>query len=299
VKTKNNIILTLIACCILLYSCTEADILYPGFVQIHPNRSIHALSKIEYHFYNEKTCLVHESDNEGNFEGQLRPGAYQVLATNTDAAGATFSEMDSYDKATVAIANGQTRSSFANTLSPVYSVVLEELEVPDRKSVLMEPSPTSLTKQLVLVFFLQDGLDTEIASISGDLFGVYPSVYLATGLPSEESFEESPVTSVHFSVAGEGVQREAQIGLLGLRDPGAEPTYTNDLSLTLTLYNGKEKETIIPMTSTLSSIIDGNDGKLPVHVFFVIELTKQVDDIKGGIKAWTDGTEETITVGGS
>jgi hypothetical protein len=251
------------------------------------------LPKIEYRFYNEDTCFVHESDDEGNFEGHLRQGDYRVLATNTDAPGATFSEMDSYDKATVAIGNGQTRSSFANSLSPVYSVVIDHLDIPDNGIVRMEPLPVLLTKQLVLVFSLLGGLDTEVTSLSGELPGVYPSVYLTTGLPSEQSSS----TSVRFNVAGEGVQREARIGLFGLRDPGKEPVYTNNLSLAFTLNNGSEEETTIAMTSILSAIILAHEGKLPARVSIFIELRRWADGIGGSIKAWTDGSEETIKVG--
>jgi hypothetical protein len=276
------------ACCILLYSCVLVHLLCPGFVQIYPDRSHHALPKLEYRFYSEDTCLVRESDDEGNFEGEFFPGVYRVLATNVDAPGVAFSGLERFDKATA--------SAQPTVNSGVYSVVVERLEVPDDGTVRIEPLPALLTKQLVLVFSLLDGLDTEVTSLSGELPGVYPSVYLATGLPSEESVEQSPSTSVRFSVAGQGVQREAEIGLFGLRNPGAEPTYTNDLSLTLTLYNGREKATTIPLTTILSDIISGNNGKLPVHVSFLIELTRQVDDIKGGIKAWTDGSEETIKV---
>jgi hypothetical protein len=306
VETKHNAITIinrnrhlLLACCILLSSCTEADLERPGFVQILPDRARYDVPKVEYRFYNDKTCLVRESDEEGNFKGQLRPGAYQVLATNTDATGATFSEMDNYDEATVTIddAAQATRSTLISSeLSSVYSVVIGKLVVPNNGTALVEPTPVLLTKQLVLVFTLLDGLDKEIAAIAGEVYGVYPSVYLATGLPSERSVEQSPSTGIPFSVAGEGVKRKAQVSMLGLRDPGKEPTYTNNLLLTLRLSDGREEKTTINLTTILSDIIEDNKGSLPVRLSFFIDLKRWVGGIEGSFRAWSDGSVEIIKV---
>jgi hypothetical protein len=224
---------------------------------------------------------------------QLRSGSYRVLATNVDATGVAFSGLESYDAAQA------TRSTLVSSeLSSVYSVVVDHLEVPDNGTVRREPLPALLTKQLALIFSLQDELDTEIATISGELFGVYPSVYLATGMPSEESVEQSLSTPIRFKVVEQGVQRSVQFGLFGLHDPEKEPVYTNDLSLTLTLNNESKEETTIPLTDILSDIIGGNNGVFPARVSIFIELRKQANDVAGRITAWADGEKETIIMEG-
>jgi hypothetical protein len=262
-------------------------------VRIFPDRSVHALPKLEYNFYGANTYLLRGSDDEGKFEGKLPPDVYRVLATNADAAGVTFSGMESFDLATVTMDNVNSQ------LSTLYSVAIEQLEVSDYGNILREPSPVLLTKQLVFVFTLVDGLDTEVASMSGSLPGVYPSLRLSTGLPSPESVTQSLSTSVRFKVVEQGVQRSVQIGLFGLRDPENGLVYTNDLALTLALNDGGEEETTIPLTNTLSEIISGNGGVLPSLVYVSIELkTSAVTGITGSITAWGDGEEETIIMEG-
>jgi hypothetical protein len=280
---------------LFLLSCIERNLVYLGMVRIFPDRSVHALPKLEYNFYGEDTYLLRESDDEGNFEGELPPDVYRILATNVDAPGVVFSEMDSFDLATVTMDNVNSQ------LSTVYSVVVEQLEVSDYGNILREPLPALLTKQLVFVFTLVDGLDTEVASITGELPGIYPSLRLSTGLPSPESVTQSLSTSVRFKVVEQGMQRSVQIGLFGLRDPENGLVYTSDLALACASSGGDEEETTIPLTSVLSEIISENGGVLPPLVYISVELKRTQPPtevgITGSITAWKNGEEESIIIG--
>jgi hypothetical protein len=300
----------LLSCVFLsvLSSCTEQYLQYPGNVRICPDRSVYALPALEYRFYGTDAPLVRKSDSEGNFEGKLPRGVYRVLAANTGAGDVTFSDMESYDRAAVSIdgtepaTDGADAASFLPSLDvPVYGVRVEELDVPVNGSVLREPSPALLTRRLVFDFTLSDGLDTEVGSISGQLPGVYSSVYLSTGLPTSESVSRSARTYIRFEVSGQGEKRSAETGLLGLRNPktpAGEKIYDSTLALSFTMTDGSEEEIFIDLSGVLSDIIAGNGDVFPQRVSVFIELKRSSAGIGASIKAWGVGDEKTVIVGG-
>jgi hypothetical protein len=305
-------------------------------VHIYPDRSVHALPALEYYFYDAdgKEKFRFNSDDEGNFEGELLFGTYRVIAANTAAAtdGNVVFAMNSYESATVSINNGQwtndnagspapqattvqpnsqlsivnsqlnTRSqlSIVNCQLSIYSVVVPELTVmlnipPYR------PAPMLLTKRLELIFTLSDGLDAEVESIAGVLPGIYSSVYLATGLPTPEAVSQSPATAVRFDAVGKGDERRAQISLPGLGHPEYGAVYTNSLELTLAMNDGSGEALTVDLTKDLSDILSQNQGVLPQNTSVIIRLERaSVSGTGGGITGslleWKVGGVEMITV---
>jgi hypothetical protein len=286
---------------LLWTSCTKAVFFHHERenVRIYPDRSVYALPALEYHFYSgTQEPIRANSDNQGNFEGELLFDTYRVIATNTAAAtgGNVVFSMDSYESATVSVesydaASRSQLSTLNSQLSTVYSVVVPELAVkldiqPYR------PTPALLTKQLKLIFMLSGGLETEVKTITGILPGIYFSVYLSTGLPTSEATTQSPTTVVRFGIAGQGDEREAQLFLLGLRHPEYGAVYTNRLELTLGMNDGSEAPVSIDLTDELSDLLSQYQGVLPAESFVEIRLEKTpvggVDgSIGGSISKWT------------
>jgi hypothetical protein len=310
---------------LLWTSCTKAHLYYyeRELVRIYPDRTVHALPALEYHFYSgTQEPIRANSDNQGNFEGELLFGTYRVIATNTAAAtnGSVAFSTSSYESATVTaqpteqmrsqlstvnsqLSTEQTRSQLStlnSQLSTVYSVVVEELSVRHGMQP-YRPTPVLLTKQLELVFTLSGGLETEIKSIAGVLPGVYSAVYLATGLPTPEAVTQSPNTAVRFNAVGQGTERKAEVSLLGLRNPEYGAAYTNSLELTLSMNDDSEEAVIIDLTQELSDIFALYQGVLPSEISVEIQLERSPTGgvegtIGGSIKQWkVAGEEITVT----
>jgi hypothetical protein len=180
----------------------------------------------------------------------------------------------------------------------VYSVRVEELKVSAGGAVEKTPLPVLLTRELVFVFSLSGGLESEVTSISGTLPGVFPSVRLATGLPTAESLNQSRQTAVVFSAPATNGKCSARIGLLGLLDPEEGSAYTCDLSLSLLMTGGGKEETEISLTSLFSGIL-ANGGTLPQQLYINITIEPDVAEggaIGGSIHSWGDGEEENLVI---
>jgi hypothetical protein len=288
---------------LLWTSCTKARLYYQEqeMVRIYPDRSVYDLPALEYYFYatdGEETIRAN-SDNQGNFEGELTFGTYRVIATNTTTAtnGSVAFTTDSYEQATVTVQpTEQTRalSTLNAQLSTIYSVVVEELPV--RRGIqTYRPVPLLLTKQLELVFVLSGGLETEVKTIVGVLPGIYSSVYLATGLPTSEALTQSSTTAVRFDIAGQGDERETQVSLLGLRDPRYREVYVNNLDLTLAMNDDSEEAVTIDLSNELSDLLSLYQGVLPPESSVTIRLERNP---VGGVDASIDGSISKWEVGG-
>jgi hypothetical protein len=299
---------------VLAVSCARAKLIYPastGTVEIYPDQSVYSLPGLEYRFYGRNmygrdTVLIRPDDGHGNFEGDLPAGHYQALAVNTGdsiSAGVTFAGMDRY--ATAAVAARSVRPASAETgdaalLSTVntalYSVHVQDLEVKEFGHIRREPSPIPLTKQIVFIFTLADGLETEVTSLAGVLSGIYSPVILSDGQPVVQSLTPSPAMTVRFEVSGQGGRQTVRVGLLGLRNPEYGAAYEPGLALTLTL-DGKTYEVSIPLTVQLSDAIVANGGVLPPLTYILITLNRSLTDdgriiITAKVTPWVAGEVE-------
>jgi len=282
-----------------MLSCTRADIMYvqvpvvEGSVQIYPDMSKHTLPAMKYHFYNTDTdqeYIVRSCDGIGNFDATLPVGTYRVIATNTSASNVEFTGMNSHETAIVKAHSQNSRlfisrsGNYTMLLQPdnVYSTIVEELVVTENNTVRLTPVPTLLTKQLNLVFSMQSGLDTEVASMTGVLPGIYPAVHLYTCEGTQ--IEQSPEMAVNFETVAEGNERKAQISLFGVCDP-ATVDYTNNLELELTMKDGSTSNVTLDLTEVISDIMEKNEGSIPPELSIPIEVTKtETDDIKVGVE---------------
>jgi uncharacterized lipoprotein YbaY len=274
-------------------------------VRIYPDRSVYDLPALEYYFYatDGQETIRANSDNQGNFEGELPFGTYQVIATNTAVAtsGNVAFATDSYEQVTVSTLPTEPHnqpSTLSSQLSTVYSVVVPELDVKPGIQT-YRPVPVLLTKHLELIFVLSGGLETEIKSIAGVLPGIYSSVYLSTGLPTSEALSQSPTTVVRFVTTGQGAERKEQIFLFGLRDPERGAAYTNSLELTVAMNDGDEETLSIDLTNDLSALLSRYQGALPPESSLTIRLDNNPGgsingSVGGSISQWKVDEEEII-----
>jgi hypothetical protein len=288
-------------------SCTKAHLYYyeREMVRIYPDRTVYALPALEYHFYatDGGETIRANSDNQGNFEGELPFGTYRVIATNTATAtgGNVAFTTDSYEQVTVSTLPTEQTGALRTVnsgLSTVYSVVVEELNVrPGIQT--YHPVPVLLTKHLELIFVLSGGLETEIKSIAGVLPGIYSSVYLATGLPTPEALSQSPTTVVRFVSTGQGDERKEHIFLFGLRDPEHGAVYTNSMELIVTMNDDSQETLNINLTHELSDLLSHYQGVLPPESSLTIRLEMTPagiigSGIDGSIRKWEVNGEEII-----
>ena len=285
--------------CLFLFSiflsCVGVTLSYPGMVEIAPAGVLPAMT---YRFYTPDTCLVRADDGAGAFRGRLPADTYRVLAVNADARAANvdFGGLDDYETATVSARGVEPPTpgfpyALVDTVGPAFAVRLGKLEVAENGAVGEHPLPELLARRLVLVFTFADGLETEVVSLTGVLPGVFPAVLLSTGRPPEPA--PGTVTAVRFGISGEGAQRTAQVGLLGLYDPGGQQVQDAGLlALTLTLSNGERKAAVMnDLPALLSAIIAGNRGVFPSPLYMTIGLAPASDGdgnvtITAGIKEW-------------
>ena len=280
---------------VIFLSCVGVTLSYPGMVEIAPAG---ALPAMEYRFYAPDTCLVRADDGAGAFRGRLPADTYRVLAVNADggAANVDFGGLDGYETATVSARGVEPPTpgfpyALVDTVGPAFAVRLGKLEVAENGAVGEHPLPELLARRLVLVFTFADGLETEVVSLTGVLPGVFPAVLLSTGRPPEPA--PGTVTAVRFGISGEGAQRTAQVGLLGLYDPGGQQVQDAGLlALTLTLNDGERKAAVVnDLPALLSAIIAGNGGVFPSPLYMTIGLAPASDGdgnvtITAGIKEW-------------
>lgn len=299
-KMIRNIICLLAVTGICFWACTKANIDYrePTKIQIYPEQSEYVLPTLAYYFYNtdgQTPYIVKESDANGNFEGTLPAGTYRVIGTNTQAKDVVFTGMDSYETAVVrANREGSNRltsrsDGYTMLLQPalVYSTVIGELVVTENQTIRKEPVPVLLTKQLNLVFTMQNGLDAEVLSMTGVLPGIYPAVYLYTC--QETEIERSPDMAVSFETVGDGGERKAQISLFGLCNPEGGQAYNNTLALELTMTDGSVEDMAVDLTDVLSDIIQQNQGTIPVEVSLEVGIEKVGMKLNAVVAAWRQG----------
>jgi len=303
---------------VLLYlpSCTQAEFVLredntiQGPVKIYPDMSDHTLPAVQYHFYHINdviACITRECDGKGNFEGTLPVGTYRVIATNINAGNVDFSEMGSHRSAKATLSElssaravGFSRaadfSRAAQTVlaqpGKVYSTIIEELSVTAYGDERHTPSPALLTRQVTLSFTLLDGLEEEVATISGTLNGVYPSVQLYSCQYSTESSVQSPTMAVQFQTTAEDNVHRARVSLFGLCNPSYGTVYSSVLQLQLDMNDGNTDTTNFDLTNSLSAIIEQNAGTIPIQLQLLIELRKTDVGIEVGVVEWVEGGED-------
>ena len=286
---------------LLLTACTRADIHYPvvdveGYVSIYPDRNEHDVPAQLYHFYpTDADYRTSACDGIGNYEGMLPVGTYQVIASNTSVAGTSFKGMDKFETATV-YANplNKTRNSTEIVggdmlLGDVYSIPLQNMVVVAGDTIYREPDPILLTHTVTLTFNLDNNLGDMVSGLSGALYGVYPSVHLATCTTLPEEILRSPNVRVGYTaIQNNRTSWMATLHVFGICDPAYGQNYMNKMPITL-MMNGIPEVVNIDLTNNLSKIIKEYGGKIPANLKLNIELRWNGIEVIGTVKPWQGG----------
>lgn len=291
----------------ILASCTRADIQHrpqptaEGYVQIHPTLPEQTLPPLSYYFYNtdgETAYIFSTCDGKGNFDGMLPIGNYRVIATNTNATGAEFRNMDSHETATVHATNltATTRSTVPTrmesaALEKVYNIVLETLTVTARETIYHNPTPVPLTRTVTLNFTLDEMLSRKVTRLWGALPGVYPSVHLYTCCTTEEEMARSPDVQMEYvATQSNNHTWEITLQVFGLCNPNDVEGYRSIMPVFVQMND--EAETIaVDLTQEVSDVLAQYGGSLPASTPIVLTIALQWDGIcvTASVKPWRQG----------
>lgn len=322
---------TIAAYSLLLVGCAEANLIYDeepgtvvpeteGTVNIRPISDGYLLPAQLYHFYPENGGeLPHPApcDGRGNFTGNMLTGTYRVIAVNATVENVEYSNMDSYEEATVHATNlidvnarqqqpGNTRAAVSPTgvsragdIGNIYSTVCQEVKVVAGETVTQAPQPVQLTRFVTLHIEPAPALAPLIIGMDGTLNGIYPSVNLATGLTAPTEVKRSPEMAMAFEAQPENTVWVVHIQVFGLCDPKDGEAYESKLSLNLHLRNYNEPEAVdISLTAVISELMDKYDGNIPVSIPLDIKIGLDWNGIivTGKVNAWSIGDEEEVVV---
>lgn len=271
----------------LLYGCAPVDFgsFKESYVVIHPDRS---LPPMVYHFYSDRDALtIHPCDGMGNYEGYLPMGTYHTIATNINTPNVLFKDLQNYEEASVHALPDPSAARAGDQLflfpGDVYSVSMSDVQVNGRDTVFLSPHPLLLTRHIVFRIFLSDTLEEEVGRVSGLLRGIQPSAKLFNSLLADAKDPEASGTRfvTHFS----GEAREAEVSLFGITYPNYGESYTNTLFLSLERLHGAEY-VYIDMTHIISSVMDENEGDLPLHLSLKIDIRDTDIGLKAEVTSW-------------
>jgi len=289
---------------IMLLSCAEAEIHFRpepeqlGFVSIYPDRSEHALPAMRYYFYSIDDGvepLYSDCDGVGNFEGQLPAGTYRVLAVNAVAGGIEFRGMDSHHTATAydtylnGYAAAPTRTRAVTGSQPVYTTVMQTLEVNAGDTLYHTPAPVLLTHTVTFTFTVSGDFEGEVSNFNGALYGVYPSIRLFDGTTSEDDLVQCPNVYADFVAARANAESDlvwqVNMNLFGIHNPRYGDVYTSVMHLNVTI--GQKQYTFdIDITQSITEILEYNLGVIPLEIPLEIEIALVENTLTGIVKPW-------------
>jgi len=306
----------LLLAALLLTACTKADIHYPlqsatdGYVIIEPDQRTLSIPAQSYHFYNMDGATPPEvlvCDGQGNFRGKLLVGTYLVLASNTGAGYTDFRGMDSYETAVVydTSLNGYTLPSRSISeavmgCDSVYSIRVEVLDVTAGDTVWHTPVPECLTKSVTLTFTITGNIRNQITSLTGTLYGIYPSAHLYYCSTPDEDIAQSPGVHINFTTTAADddkpyIRKTCRFNLFGLCNPNGGDTYTNLMPLTVTV-NNTEYDFEIDLTDNLTEILKHYNGVIPLEIPLNIELNLNDMQITAEVKSWDNSGDSEVPV---
>lgn len=287
----------------LLFSCTEnkdlqmREVLSPvttGRVVISPQWGVGIQPQpLCYCLYpmgvpaSKAICLEGTAAGCGS---DLPAGDYRVLAYNADATGVRFAEMDDYAMAVVELIPVATRSGgyvVVGEPPEVYVAAMpEELVIVAGGQTESNAAVRKLMRTLVFNFSSESNLSLD--KLESTLCGVYPSVLLSTGEPTQRALQAAPEVAVCFGADFRSVTKATgTVRVPGLLDPQNGTVYDNVLNLKLDTPEGGHYTSAVNLNGALTQILADNGGVLPVEV--PIEMSIRLERTAVGLSAAVEG----------
>ena len=233
-------------------------------------------------------------------EGDMPAGTYRVLAYNTGVAGVRFAGLDSYGTAAVELIATATRTdglTLVGEPSQVYAAtVAGELTVVAGQQTESSVPVRSLMHTLVFNFTIGNGFP--LNRLGSTLCGVYPSVLLATGEPTQAALQAAPGVAIRFAPEFQSATgATAEVCVPGLLDPRGGTVYNNVLALDMTTTDDEHYTSTVDLNSALTEILADNGGTLPVEV--PVEMDIRVERTAVGLSTTVAGWQIGETTEGA
>ena len=243
-----------------------------------------------WYFYPEdsESPLMRTGDVSG-YEGTLPLGRYRVAVCNTGCTGVTLEMEKGYEEACgrakrlSSLKSGSVQIACPGSL---YGTGLEQIEVVGGETVAKELSPANLVCTLEMNIKVTGGDKGNVAAavLSGRLTGVSSRVHIPSGIPlffmpAFMTFEPEEVSPGVYT---------SSLNLFGL-SPGEEGEDPVDLSLTMTLPDGKE---ITSSTDITEEVKNAFTATVTTHV--ILDLVIRYDEISGltiTLTNWKPGSD--------
>ena len=273
------------------YRMTDEDWERNGKVRLLLRRSDSGCpDNMTWYFYPEdsESPLMRTGDASG-YEGTLPLGRYRVAVCNTGCTGVTLEMEKGYEEACGRAKQlSSLKSSSVQIACPgsLYGTGLEQIEVVGGETVAKELSPANLVCTLEMNIKVTGGDKGNVAAavLSGRLTGVSSRVHIPSGkplfdMPAFMTFEPEEVSPGVYT---------SSLNLFGL-SPGEEGEDPVDLSLTMTLPDGKE---ITSSTDITEEVKNAFTATVTTHV--ILDLVIRYDEISGltiTLTNWKPGSD--------
>ncbi|WP_233564350.1 MULTISPECIES: DUF5119 domain-containing protein [Parabacteroides] len=273
------------------YRMTDEDWEKNGKVRLLLRKSNSSCpDNMTWYFYPEdsESPLMRTGDASG-YEGTLPLGRYRVAVCNTGCTGVTLEMEKGYEEACGRAKQlSSLKSSSVQIACPgsLYGTGLEQIEVVGGETVAKELSPANLVCTLEMNIKVTGGDKGDVAAavLSGRLTGVSSRVHIPSGKPL---FDTPAFMTFEPEEISPGVYTSS-LNLFGL-SPGEEGENPVDLSLTMTLPDGKE---ITSSTDITEEVKDAFTATVTTHV--ILDLVIRYDEISGltiTLTNWKPGSD--------
>ena len=273
------------------YRMTDEDWEKNGKVRLLLRKSNSSCpDNMTWYFYPEdsESPLMRTGDASG-YEGTLPLGRYRVAVCNTGCTGVTLEMEKGYEEACGRAKQlSSLKSSSVQIACPgsLYGTGLEQIEVVGGETVAKELTPANLVCTLEMNIKVTGGDKGDVAAavLSGRLTGVSSRVHIPSGKPL---FDTPAFMTFEPEEISPGVYTSS-LNLFGL-SPGEEGENPVDLSLTMTLPDGKE---ITSSTDITEEVKDAFTATVTTHV--ILDLVIRYDEISGltiTLTNWKPGSD--------
>ena len=273
------------------YRMTDEDWEKNGKVRLLLRKSNSSCpDNMTWYFYPEdsESPLMRTGDASG-YEGTLPLGRYRVAVCNTGCTGVTLEMEKGYEEACGRAKQlSSLKSSSVQIACPgsLYGTGLEQIEVVGGETVAKELTPANLVRTLEMNIKVTGGDKGDVAAavLSGRLTGVSSRVHIPSGKPL---FDTPAFMTFEPEEISPGVYTSS-LNLFGL-SPGEEGENPVDLSLTMTLPDGKE---ITSSTDITEEVKDAFTATVTTHV--ILDLVIRYDEISGltiTLTNWKPGSD--------
>ena len=242
-----------------------------------------------WYFYPEgsDSPLIRTGDVSG-YEGTMPSGCYRVAVCNRGCTGVTLEMEKGYEEACGRVQQlSSLKSSSVQIACPgnLYGAGLDRIEVGGREVVAKELYAVNLVRTLEMNIKVTGGDKGDVvpAVLSGRLTGVSSRVHIPSGKPL---FDAPAFMMFEPEETGPGVYTSA-LNLFGL-SPGEESGEPVDLTLTMTLADGKE---ITSSTDITEEVKEAFAVGITTHV--ILDLVVRYDEMSGltiTLKEWKQGS---------